>query len=59
MRDRALKWLYGQLRQKKHSLGIAEYKPNASRAEIENLEQAIEVIEWIIGKVLEGEDGNV
>lgn len=55
MRDKALKWLYGMLRQKKHALGVAEYKPNATRAEIESLEQVIELIEWIIGKVMEGE----
>ena len=28
---------------------------NVPKEEIERLEQAIEVIEWIIGKVLEGE----
>lgn len=52
---KALKWLYGQLRQKRQFLGHAEYKPNVPKEEIERLEQAIEVIEWIIGKVLEGE----
>lgn len=55
MRERALKWLYGQLRQKRQFLGHAEYKLNVPKEEIERLEQAIEVIEWIIGKVLEGE----
>lgn len=55
MREKALKWLYGMLRQKKHALGVAEYKPNVQREEIENLNSDIEVIEWIIGKVLEGE----
>lgn len=57
MREKALKWLYGQLRRKRQYLGHAEYKPNVLKEEIERLEQAIEVIEWIIGKVLEGEDG--
>ena len=59
MREKALKWLYGQLRQKRRFLGHAEYKPNVPKEEIERLEQAIEMIEWIIGKVLEGDDGNV
>ena len=59
MREKALKWLYGQLRQKRQFLGHAEYKLNVPKEEIERLEQAIEVIEWIIGKVLEGDDGNV
>lgn len=56
MRDKALKWLYGQLKKKRVALGRADSKPCAPREEIENLEQAIELIEWIIGKVLEGED---
>ena len=59
MRDKALKWLYDWLRKKRQFLGHAEYKPNVPKEEIERLEQAIEVIEWIIGKVLEGDDGNV
>lgn len=55
MREKALKWLYGQLKKERIALGRADSKPNSSRDEIEHLEQAIEVIEWIIGKVLEGE----
>lgn len=55
MREKALKWLYGQLRQKRRFLGHAEYKPNVPKEEIERLEQVIEMIEYIIGKVLEGE----
>lgn len=55
-REKALNWLYGQLRKKRISLGKAERKPNAAAAEIESLESAIEAIEWIIGVVLEGKD---
>lgn len=55
MREKALKWLYDWLRKKRVALGWAEDKSNVQKEEIENLEQAIELIEWIIGKVLEGE----
>jgi hypothetical protein len=53
-RETALKWLYGQLRRKRISLGRAEDKPNVSPLEMESLQESIEIIEWIIGKVLEG-----
>ena len=55
-RDMALKWLYGQLKKKRIALGQAEGKPNVSASEIESLESTIDVIEWIIGVVLEGKD---
>jgi hypothetical protein len=53
-RETALKWLYGQLRRKRIALGRAEGKANVSPLEIGNLQESIEIIEWIIGKVLEG-----
>lgn len=55
MCELALKWLYDRLREKRRSIGRAEGKPNVSPAELEALRTAAEVIEWIIGKVLEGE----
>ena len=55
-RDMALKWLYGQLRRKRIALGKAEDKPNVPAQEIDSLQSGIEVIEWIIGKVLEGDE---
>ncbi len=57
MREKALKWLYGMLRRKRIALGRADSKANVPKEEIENLNDDITVIEWIIGKVLEGEDG--
>ena len=56
MREKALKWLYDWLRKKRQALGWAEYKPNVQKEEIENIESTIELIEYIIGKVLEGDD---
>lgn len=55
-RETALKWLYDRLREKRRSIGRAEGKPNVSPAELEALRTSAEVIEWIIGKVLEGEE---
>lgn len=52
-RETALKWLYGQLRRKRIALGQAEGKPNVDAVEVENLQSAIDVIEWLIGVVLE------
>ena len=54
MRETALKWLYDRLREKRRSIGRAEKKPNVDAVEIGNLQESIEIIEWIIGKVLEG-----
>lgn len=52
-RETALKWLYGQLRRKRIALGQAEKKPNVDAVEVESLQSAIDVIEWLIGVVLE------
>lgn len=52
-RDIALKWLYGQLKKKRIAWGKAEGKTNVPPLELESIEEAIEAIEWIIGKVLE------
>jgi hypothetical protein len=56
-RDTALKWLYGLLRKKRIALGQAEKKPNVDAVEAENLQSAIDVIEWLIGVVLERSSG--
>ena len=52
-RETALKWLYGQLRRKRIAVGLAEKKPNVDAVEVESLQSAIDVIEWLIGVVLE------
>lgn len=52
-RETALKWLYGQLRRKRIAVGRAEKKPNVDAVEVESLQSAIDVIEWLIGVVLE------
>ena len=47
MNERALAWLRKQLKSKDMALFCALHKPNASEKEIENLEDAIEIIEYI------------
>ncbi len=59
MLDKALKWLYDRLREKRIALSRAEQKKNVSADEIESIKTSIEMIEWIIGKVLEGGYGDV
>lgn len=51
----ALAWLYDQLKKRRIALGCAERKKNAPAAEIENIKSTIEVLEWLIGRVLESE----
>lgn len=53
--EKALSFLYGELRKAKIALGRAEGKPNVQREEIESLQSKIEAIDWILGKYFEGE----
>lgn len=46
--EKALSFLYGELRKAKIALGRAEGKPNANPEEIENLQSKIEAIDWLI-----------
>jgi DNA transposition AAA+ family ATPase len=51
--ESALAWLHKQLKSKDMGLYRALHKVNASEQEIENLEDAIEIIEYIIKKLEE------
>jgi hypothetical protein len=53
--EKALSFLYGELRKAKIALGRAEYKPNVDREELENLQSKIDAIDWILEKFFEGE----
>ena len=55
MREKALDWLYRQLKKKRIALGRAETKPNTPKSEMKNIRSDIETIEWIIGELLKGE----
>lgn len=48
VKDKALAWLNKQLKSKDMALFRAIHKNNASEKEIENLEDAIEIIEYLI-----------
>jgi hypothetical protein len=48
MNEKALAWLHKQLKAKDMGLFRALHKVNASEQEIENLEDAIEVIDYLI-----------
>ena len=53
----ALKWLYTQLKKKRIALGRAEEKRNSH--EVDDINRTIDIIEWIIGAVLEKENEDV
>lgn len=56
-REEALRFLYKQLREAKIAFGRAEGRPGVKREELDNLEQKITVIDWIIPLVIKaGED---
>lgn len=48
IQQKALSFLYGELRRAKIALGRAEGKPNVQREEIESLQSKIEAIDWLI-----------
>lgn len=50
IKQRSLRYLYGQLKHARISLGHAEARKNAE--EIANLQNKIEVLEWVIGVVI-------
>ena len=53
MKEAALEWLNKQLKAKDMGLYRALHKVNATEEEIKNLEDAIEIIEYIIKKMEE------
>ena len=53
MKEAALEWLRKQLKSKDMGLYRALHKVNATEEEIKNLEDAIEIIEYIIKKLEE------
>lgn len=57
--EKALSFLYGELRRAKIALGRAEYKSNVNPEELENLQSKIEAIDWILEKYFEGEKNEI
>lgn len=56
MRDAALKFLYGEKRKAKQSLGQAETRPGVKQEELDNLRHRIEVLEWLEPLVLNAKE---
>lgn len=48
MKEKALEWLQKQLKQKRWALINAQKKPNTQQVELDNIQSAINSIEWII-----------
>ena len=51
MNEKALNWLYKQLQSKNMGLYRALHKVNATEEEIKNLEDAIEILDYIIERL--------
>lgn len=52
MNEKALAYLYKQIKQKRIALGKAEEKPNRSHSEIVDIMNSIEILEYLVGVVL-------
>jgi hypothetical protein len=55
MKEQALEWLQKQLKKKRIALDKAESKPNTPQVELDNIQSAIDSIEWIIAEIMKGD----
>lgn len=56
MRDAALKYIYTEKRKAKIALGQAETRHGVTQEELDNLQQRIEVLEWLEPLVINAEE---
>lgn len=56
MRQKALEWLYRELKKAKIALGNAESRPGVTREELDNLQRKIAVIDWMIPLVIKAQE---
>ena len=49
---RALEWLYRELKRAKIAYAHAERRPGVRQAELEAIENKIEIIDWLIGETI-------
>ena len=56
MKEKALAWLRKQMAQKLRSLHNAEKRPNVTQEELDNLREHIELINYTIMKLEDGDD---
>ena len=59
MREKALKWLYSELKAAKIALGRAEGRTGDNTLEIGNLNAKIDAIDWLIPLAIKAEDGAI
>ena len=52
MRQKALEWLYKELKKTKIALGHAVTRPGVTDEELNNLANKITTLDWLIGAVL-------
>lgn len=55
---RAYEWICREIRDKRRALGHAEKKPNVPAEELQKLNDAIEILEWLSQLVLGAKEGN-
>ena len=55
---RAYEWICREIRDKRRALGQAEKKPNVPAEELQKLNDAIEILEWLSQLVLGAKEGN-
>ena len=51
MREKALEWLYKQLKQTRVALGHAEHKTGVKQPELDDLRGKIDLLEYLCGVV--------
>ena len=52
MREKALKWLYRELKRTRVAFGHAEWKPNVKQRELDELRGKIDILEYLCGLVI-------
>lgn len=52
MREKALKWLYKELKRTRVAFGHAEWKPNVNHQELDELRGKIDILEYLCGLVI-------
>lgn len=52
MRQKALDWLYRELKRTRVAFGHAEWKPNVNHQELDELRGKIDILEYLCGLVI-------
>lgn len=52
MRQKALYWLYRELKKTRVAFGHAEWKPNVDHQELDELRGKIDILEYLCGLVI-------